>query len=177
MLRGGKFSPWAISKRVYFACSPEFAVGNFAPTCCEPTFGWWWLLLLADALPLSFTGLLSLPDELLVSRGGLLFLLGGLLQNNSWWLAVDCWYFRVLLFSDALLLLDGNIFLFQLLWKGTTELCHLKMNSAVALRIGTIIGHDHATHRFHYTPAPNAQATARPEILLNFEAGIFRTAA
>ena len=28
-----------ISKWVYFACSPEFAVGNFAPICCEPAFG------------------------------------------------------------------------------------------------------------------------------------------
>ena len=65
---GGKFSPWDILKRVYFACSPEFAVGNFAPTCWEPTFGWWWLLLFADALLLSLRGLLFLPDELLVSR-------------------------------------------------------------------------------------------------------------
>ena len=32
--RGAKFSPWDISQRAYFACSPEFAVGNFAPTCC-----------------------------------------------------------------------------------------------------------------------------------------------
>ena len=31
-LCGGKFSPWDISKRVYFAWSPEFVVGNFAPT-------------------------------------------------------------------------------------------------------------------------------------------------
>ena len=45
-LRGGNFSPWDISQRVYFACSPEFASGNFAPTCCEPTFGWWRLLYL-----------------------------------------------------------------------------------------------------------------------------------
>ena len=60
---GGKFSPWDISKRVYFACSPEFAVENFAPTCCEPTFGWWWLLLFGDALQLSSRGLLFLPDE------------------------------------------------------------------------------------------------------------------
>ena len=64
-LRGGKFSPCDISQRAYFACSPEFAVGNFAPTCCEPTFGW--LLLLADALQLSPRGLLLLPDELLVA--------------------------------------------------------------------------------------------------------------
>ena len=98
-LRGGKFLPWDLSQRVYFTCSSEFAVGNFAPTCCEPTFGWWWLLLFADALPLSLTGLLSLPDELLVSRGGLLFLLGGSVQSNSWraavnfWrLAVNCWW-------------------------------------------------------------------------------------
>ena len=63
---GGKFSPWDISQWVYFACSPEFAVENFAPTCCEPTFGWWWLLLFADALQLSPRGLLFLPDELLV---------------------------------------------------------------------------------------------------------------
>ena len=60
---GGKILPWDISQRVYFACSPEFAVGNFAPTCCEPTFGWWWLLLFADALQLSPGGLLFLPDE------------------------------------------------------------------------------------------------------------------
>ena len=66
-VRGGKFLPWDISQRVYFACSPEFAVGNFAPTCCEPTFGWWWLLLFADALQLSPRGLLFLPDELLDS--------------------------------------------------------------------------------------------------------------
>ena len=65
-LASGKFSPWDISKWVYFACSPEFAVGNFAPTCCEPTFGWWWLLLFADSLPLRLTGLLSLPDEFLM---------------------------------------------------------------------------------------------------------------
>ena len=58
----------------------QFAVGNFAPACCEPPFGWWWLLLFADALWLSPRGLLFLPDELLVSCGGLLFLLGGLLQ-------------------------------------------------------------------------------------------------
>ena len=49
----------------------------FAPTCCEPIFGWWWLLLFADALLLSPKALSFLPDELLVSRGGLLFLLGG----------------------------------------------------------------------------------------------------
>ena len=47
----------------YFAWSPEFAVGNFAPTCCEPTFGWWWLLLFADALQLILIGLLFLPHE------------------------------------------------------------------------------------------------------------------
>ena len=46
---GGKFSPWDISQRVYFARRPEFAAGNFAPTCCEPTSAWWWLLLFADA--------------------------------------------------------------------------------------------------------------------------------
>ena len=28
-----------ISTQVYFACSPEFVVGNFAMTCCEPAFG------------------------------------------------------------------------------------------------------------------------------------------
>ena len=102
-LRDRKFSPWDISKRVYFACSPEFAVGNFAPTCCEPTFGWWWLLLFADALPLSLRGLLFLPNELLVRNGGLLFLLGGLLHMNSWraavdswWLAADCWWLLLL---------------------------------------------------------------------------------
>ena len=72
-VRGGKFSPWDVSQRVYFACSPEFAVGNFAPTCCEPTVGWWWLLLFADALQLSPRGLLFLPDELLV-------------VVTSWWL-------------------------------------------------------------------------------------------
>ena len=82
---------------VYFACTTEFAVGNFAPTCCEPTFGWWWLLLFADALPFSPRVLLFLSDELLVRRGGLLFLLRGVLQINSWkaavnswWLAIDC---------------------------------------------------------------------------------------
>ena len=42
-LRGGIISPWDISQWVYFACNLEFAVGNFAPTCCEPTFGWCWL--------------------------------------------------------------------------------------------------------------------------------------
>ena len=51
----------------YFAKSPEFAVGNFAPTYCEPTFGWWWLLLFAEALQLSPTGLLFRFDELLVA--------------------------------------------------------------------------------------------------------------
>ena len=60
---------------VFFACSPEFAVGNFTPTCCEPTFGWWWLLLFADALQFSPRGLLFLPDELLVA--GCLLLHGG----------------------------------------------------------------------------------------------------
>ena len=49
-LRGGIISPWDISQRVYFTCNLEFAVGNFAPTCCEPTFGWCWL----------WTGLLSI---------------------------------------------------------------------------------------------------------------------
>ena len=90
-LRGGKFSPWDISQRVYFACSPEFAVGNSAPTCCEPTFGWWWLLSLADALQLSPRGLLFLPDELLVA-GCCYFMVVVVI---SWWLLV---------FSDALLL-------------------------------------------------------------------------
>ena len=66
-LRGGIISPWDISQRVYFACSPEFAVGNSAPICCELTFGGWWLLLLTDALQLSPRGLLFLPDELLVA--------------------------------------------------------------------------------------------------------------
>ena len=28
-----------ISTQIYLACSPEFAVGNFAPTCREPAFG------------------------------------------------------------------------------------------------------------------------------------------
>ena len=42
-LRGGIISPWDISQRVYFACNLECAVGNFGPTCCEPTFGWCWL--------------------------------------------------------------------------------------------------------------------------------------
>ena len=60
-LRGGIISPWDISQRVYLACNLEFAVGNFAPTCCEPTFGWCWLLLLTDALQLSPRGLLFLP--------------------------------------------------------------------------------------------------------------------
>ena len=50
-----------------FRMQPEFAVGNFAPTCCEPTFSWWWVLLFADALLLSPRGLLFLPDELLVT--------------------------------------------------------------------------------------------------------------
>ena len=35
----GIFSQEKISTRDYFACSPEFAVENFAPTCCEPAFG------------------------------------------------------------------------------------------------------------------------------------------
>ena len=90
-LRAGKFSPWDISRRVYFACTPEFAVGNFAPICCEPTFGWWWLLLLADALQLSPRGWLFLPNELLVA-GCCYFMVVVLI---SWWLLV---------FSDALLL-------------------------------------------------------------------------
>ena len=51
------------------------------------------------------------------------------------------------LFSDALLFPDGNILLFQLLWKGTTDLCHLKMSPAVAL--SSLIVHDHVTHRFN----------------------------
>ena len=90
-LRGGIISPWDISQRVYFARSPEFAVGNFAPTCCEPTFGWWWLLLLTHALQLSPRGLLFLPDELLVA--GCCYFMAGVVI--SWWLLV---------FSDALLL-------------------------------------------------------------------------
>ena len=90
-LRGGIISPWDTSQRVYFACSPEFAVGNFAPTCCEPTFGWWWLLLLTDALQLSPRGLSFLPDELLVA-GCCYFMVVVVI---SWWLLV---------FSDALLL-------------------------------------------------------------------------
>ena len=75
----------------YFACSPEFAVGGFAPTCCEPTFGWWWLLLLTDALQLSPRGLSFLPDELLVA-GCCYFMVVVVI---SWWLLV---------FSNALLL-------------------------------------------------------------------------
>ena len=86
-----EFSPCNILQWVYFACSPEFAVGNFAPTCCEPTFGWWWLLLFADALQLSPRGLLFLPDELLVA-GCCYFMVVVVI---SWWLLV---------FSDALLL-------------------------------------------------------------------------
>ena len=38
-LRGGFFAYEKNSNWVYSACSPEFAVGNFAPTCCEPAFG------------------------------------------------------------------------------------------------------------------------------------------
>ena len=90
-LCGGNFLPWDSSQRLYFACSPEFAVGNFAPTCCEPTFGRWWLLLLADALQLSPRGLLFLPDELLVA-GCCYFMVVVVI---SWWLLV---------FSNALLL-------------------------------------------------------------------------
>ena len=40
---------------------------------------------------------------------------------------------------------DGNIFLFQLLWEGTTDLCHLKMSPAVALHISSLIA-----QRLHY---------------------------
>ena len=47
---------------------------------------------------------------------------------------------------------DDNIFLFQLLWKGTTDLCRLKMSPAVVLHISSLIVHDHATHRFHCAP-------------------------
>ena len=72
---------------------------------------------------------------------------------------------------------DGDIFLYQLLWKGTTDLCHLKMSPAVALHISSLIVPDHATHRSHRTPSPNAQATVGQENLLNFEAGLFSTAA
>ena len=35
----GVFLCEKISDWVYFACSPELAVGNFTPTCCEPAFG------------------------------------------------------------------------------------------------------------------------------------------
>ena len=35
----GIFRIEKISTRVCFACSPEFAVGHFAPTCFEPAFG------------------------------------------------------------------------------------------------------------------------------------------
>ena len=83
-LRGGIILPWDISQRVYFACNLEFAVGNFAPTCCEPTFGWCWLLLLTDALQLSPRGLLFLPDELLVA-GCCYFMVVVVI---SWWLLV-----------------------------------------------------------------------------------------
>ena len=72
---------------------------------------------------------------------------------------------------------DGNIFLFQLLSKDTTDLCHLKMSPAVALHISSCIVHDHVAHRFHRSPSPNAQATVGQDILLNFKAGLFRTAA
>ena len=33
------FSYEKISTRFHFACIPELAVGNFAPTCCDPAFG------------------------------------------------------------------------------------------------------------------------------------------
>ena len=72
---------------------------------------------------------------------------------------------------------DGNLFLFQPLWKGTTDLCRLKMSPAVALHISSLIVHDHTTHRLHRPPSPNAQATVGQEILLNFEAGLCRTGA
>ena len=61
---------------------------------------------------------------------------------------------------------DGNIFLFQLLWRGTVDLCHLKMSPAVALHISSCIVHDHATHRFQCTLSLNAQATVGQDILL-----------
>ena len=80
----------------------------------------------------------------------------------------------LLLLLDARLLPDGNIFLFQLLWKGTTDVCHLKMSPAVALHHSSLIVHGHTTHSFHPTPS---QATVAQEILLNFEAGLFRSAA
>ena len=72
---------------------------------------------------------------------------------------------------------DGNIFLFQLLCKGTADLCHLTMSPAVALHISSLTVHNHATHRFPRTLSPNAQATVGQEILLNFESGLFRTVA
>ena len=58
-------------------------------------------------------------------------------------------------FSDAPLFTDGNIFLFQLLCKGTTDLCHLKMSPAVALHISSLIVHDQATH----PPIPPTDST------------------
>ena len=105
-LSGGNFSPWDISKWVYFACSPEFAVGNFLPACCEPTFSGWWLLLFADALSLSPRGLLFLSDGLLVSPGGLLFPPSGLLLIPGGLLLVPG---GLLLFRDALLVSRGGL--------------------------------------------------------------------
>ena len=171
-VRGGKFSPWDISQRVYFAFSPEFAVGNFAPTCCEPTFGWWWLLLFADALLLSPRGLLFLPDELLVA-GCCYFMVVVVI---SWWLLV---------FSDALLLpfnpCKAQYSALRPLNKGCSKqlkncfrwLQLTSQDPPLQILIATFLcfsccGRAQQTY---------AQATVGQNILLNFAAGLFRTAA
>ena len=78
-----------------------------------------------------------------LTPGGLLLIPGGLLLIAG----EPCYFPVVAVISDALLLTDGNIFLFQLSWKGTTDLCHLKMSPAVALYISSLIVHDHAALR------------------------------
>ena len=105
-----------------------------------------------------------------LTPGGRLLIPGGLLL-----IAGDCCYFRVvtvIFWCTAVTLLpDGNIFLFQLLWKGTTDLCHLKMSLVPALHISSLIVHDQATHKFHCTLSLNAQATVAQEILPKFRSG------
>ena len=36
---GGGCTGTVLYENIYFAYSPEFTVGNFAPKCCEPAFG------------------------------------------------------------------------------------------------------------------------------------------
>ena len=78
---------------------------------------------------------------------------------------------------------DGNIFLFQLLWKGTTDLCHLKMSPvAAALHISSLIVQDHATHRIRNPqnppyPISKCLGNCWTRNFAEFQSGFIRTVA